>query len=80
MAIAGKPQQPGRRVRFIYTLGEPGVYAWGSPAPLDPARVDLARYQDLLLRAAANLLQPFIGEAELRRWVAGEARQLRLFR
>ena len=62
----------------LYTLGEPGVYAWGSPAPLEPATIDAGRYADLLLRAAANLLQPFIGEAALRRWVAGEAQQLPL--
>ena len=85
LAAAGKPQSPGRRVRFIYTRGEPGddagrggVYAWGNPEELDPARIDVARYEDLLLRAAANLLGPFISEGELRRWVAGEARQLPL--
>ncbi|CUS05606.1 putative DNA polymerase family B [Candidatus Promineifilum breve] len=78
LVAAGKPQPPGRRVRFLYTLGEPGVYAWGSPAPLEPATIDAGRYADLLLRAAANLLQPFIGEAALRRWVAGEAQQLPL--
>ena len=77
LAAAGKPQPPGRRVRFIYTLGQ-SVYAWGDPEPLDPARIDVGRYEDLLLRAAANLLQPFIDEAALRAWVAGEAVQLPL--
>jgi DNA polymerase-2 len=79
LAAAGKPQSPGRRVRFVYTLGEPGVYAWGSPEPLDRAWIDVARYEDLLLRAAANLLQPFIDEVTLRSWVAGAAQQMRLF-
>ncbi|MEZ4541976.1 MAG: DNA polymerase domain-containing protein [Chloroflexota bacterium] len=78
LVAAGKPQPPGRRVRFIYTRGEPGVYAWGDPQPLDPARIDLARYEDLLLRAAANLLQPFIDEPSLRAWATGQAHQLRL--
>jgi len=54
------------------------VYAWGSFAELDPARIDAARYADLLLRAASALLQPFIAEAALRQWVAGTPQQLRL--
>jgi len=78
LAAAGKPQSPGRRVRFIHTLGEPGVYAWGSPEELDPRRIDTGRYETLLLRAAANLLGPFLDEAELRRWVMGEAWQMPL--
>ena len=78
LAADGKSQPAGRRVRFIYMRGEPGVYAWGSAEPLDPARIDTDRYEDLLLRAAANLLRPFIAEAALRGWVAGEARQLPL--
>ena len=78
LQAAGKALEPGRRVRFVYTLGEPGVWAWGAAADLDPAGVDVARYAELLLRAAGALLQPFIGEAALRRWVAGTPQQLRL--
>ncbi len=78
LQAAGKTLEPGRRVRFVYTLDEPGVYAWGSFAELDPARIDAARYADLLLRAASALLQPFIAEAALRQWVAGTPQQLRL--
>jgi DNA polymerase-2 len=54
----GKTMSPGQHVRFIYTLGEPGVYAWDLPEPLDPRRVDLARYRTLLLRAASAVLGP----------------------
>jgi DNA polymerase II len=75
LAAAGKELRPGQSVRFLYTCGEPGVYAWDLPAPPDARLVDVARYSDLLLRAAAHLLQPFIDEAGLRRWVAGEAHQ-----
>lgn len=63
----GKTLRPGQCVRFIYTLGEPGVYAWDLPEPLDPARVDVTRYTTLLIRAAATVLQPLgFGEKELR--------------
>ena len=78
LAAAGKPLRPGQRVRFVYTRGEPGVYAWGLPAPLDPAYIDAARYGALLLRAAASLLQPLIDEKALGRWVGGDAEQLPL--
>jgi hypothetical protein len=53
-------------VRFIYTLGKPGVYAWGLPEPFDPRSVDVRRYATLLVRAAAAVLFPLgVSEAEL---------------
>ncbi len=78
LAAAGKPLRPGQRVRFLYTRGAPGVYAWGLPTPLDPAHIDTARYGVLLRRAAAALLQPLIDEQALGRWLSGEAGQLPL--
>lgn len=54
----GKTLSPGQRVRFIYVLGVPGVYAWDLPLPVDPQQIDVDRYQILFLRAAAALLQP----------------------
>jgi DNA polymerase-2 len=63
----GKIMKPGQVVRFIYTLGEPGVHAWNKPDPPDPAQVDVRHYTTLLIRAAATLLQPLgIDEAGLR--------------
>jgi DNA polymerase elongation subunit (family B) len=59
LAAVGKHMRPGQRVRFIHTLGEPGVHAWDLPTPPDPRSVDVKRYQTLLLRAAGSLLQPF---------------------
>ncbi|RPJ40520.1 MAG: hypothetical protein EHM21_14545, partial [Chloroflexi bacterium] len=56
---AGKLVKPGQRVRFVFTRGATGVYAWDLPLPPDPATLDLARYQELLLRAAAEVLEPF---------------------
>jgi DNA polymerase-2 len=58
LEAVGKTLRPGQRVRFVYTRGEPGVYAWDLPAPPNPASLDLARYTRLLLRAAAAILQP----------------------
>jgi hypothetical protein len=59
LEAVGKHMRPGQRVRFIHTLGEPGVHAWDLPTPPEPRSVDVKRYQTLLLRAAGSLLQPF---------------------
>jgi DNA polymerase II len=81
LAGVGKHLRPGQRVRFLYTRGEPGVYAWDLPEPVSRAALDVARYTELLLRAGGSVLGPFgIGEAALRLWVQeGErVRPLRL--
>lgn len=59
LQAAGKSVRPGQRVRFIFTRGGAGVHAWDLPYPPDLTAVDVEHYQKLLLRAAANLLQPF---------------------
>jgi len=59
LQAAGKSVRPGQRVRLLFTRGEPGVRAWDLPGRPDPASLDLDYYQELLLRAAENLLQPF---------------------
>jgi DNA polymerase II len=70
----GKSLRPGQRVRFLYTRGEPGVYAWDLPEPLDPASLDQARYAELLLRAGGTILQPLgISEDTLRDWLFSNA-------
>ncbi len=62
----GKTMRPGQAVRFFYTRGEPGVYAWDLPEALDPQRLDLARYRKLLIRAVSAILEPLgIGEDQL---------------
>ena len=58
LEATGKHTRPGQRVRFIHTLGEPGVHAWDLPFLPDPRSLDVKRYQVLLLRAAASILQP----------------------
>jgi DNA polymerase-2 len=55
----GKILRPGQRVRFLYTLDEAGVRAWGLPEVPDPRILDTARYKALLIQAAGTLVQPF---------------------
>ncbi len=56
---AGKEPQPGQRIRFLHTRGPRKVWAWDLPEPLDPRQIDTPLYRRLLLRAAADILQPF---------------------
>jgi DNA polymerase II len=72
LEAAGKPVRRGQRVRFLYTLGDPGVFAWNRPDKPDPETVDKARYKTLLLRAASTVLQPLgVDEAALQQWLLG---------
>jgi len=58
LQAAGKTVRPGQRVRFLFTLGEPGVCAWDVPKPPDPHSVDLPRYRALFERAVSAVLTP----------------------
>jgi len=70
----GKITKPGQRVRFVYTRGKPGVYAWDLPTPPEPAILDIERYTTLLLRASSTVFQPFgVDEESLRDWVIANA-------
>ena len=60
----GKEIKPGQQVRFLFTLGKPGVYAWDLPGRPACVAVDVPRYRELLLRAAREVLEPFLGEEE----------------
>jgi DNA polymerase-2 len=59
LAEYDKDLRPGQAVRFVYTLGKPGVWAWDVPGELDSRSIDVARYSTLLERAAETILQPF---------------------
>ena len=59
LQAAGKIIKPGQSVRFLYTLGQPGVWAWDRPERLEPKSIDIPRYRTLLLRAAEEVLSPF---------------------
>ncbi len=67
LMAAGKPTRPGQRIKLLFTRGGSGVHAWNLPSAPDPAALDFAYYEDLMLRAAAALLQPFgVAEEDLR--------------
>jgi DNA polymerase-2 len=57
-----KELRPGQVVRFVYTLGKPGVRAWDVPGELDSRTIDVARYATLLERAAQTIFQPFLSD------------------
>ncbi len=80
LAAIGKNLRPGQRVRFVYTLGEPGVHAWDLPEPVDVRSIDQERYRVLLLRAASTILQPFgLQEDDLKTRVFADARDVTFF-
>jgi len=69
----GKSLRPGQMVQFLYTLGKPGVVAWDLPHPPNPKTLDVARYTELLVRAAVSVLQPLgVDDEMLRKWLFGE--------
>ena len=73
LEAVGKSMRPGQMVRFLYTMGKPGVVAWDLPARPDPKTLDIPRYAELLLRAAASVLQPLgVEKTILQRWLFGE--------
>ena len=74
LAEIGKELTPGQYVRFLYTLGKPGVYAWDLPERPDPAQLDTQSYAELLLRAAHTVLEPLnVREQTLRWWMFSNA-------
>jgi DNA polymerase-2 len=74
LEAAGKDVRPGQRVRFLYTRGKPGVYAWDLPVSPNPSTLDVVRYSVLLARAASTALQPVgVDELTLRDWLFSNA-------
>ena len=68
LAAIDKNLIPGQRVRFLYTRGKPGVFAWDLEERPDPKTVDIDRYAELLCRAAYTILQPLGVEERTLRW------------
>lgn len=58
MQAAGQEVRPGQRVRFLFTLGKPGVRAWDVHEQLDVRTLDLPRYRTLFERAVDTILEP----------------------
>ena len=59
LRTAGKDPQPGQRIRFLLTHGKPGVWAWDRPDPFDVRQINTRIYRKHMLRAAADVFQPF---------------------
>jgi DNA polymerase II len=80
LAAVGKHLRPGQRVRFVYTLGEPGVHAWDLPQLPELHSIDQERYRVLLFRAASTILQPFgVQEQDLKTQVIANASDVTFF-
>lgn len=76
LQAVGKEMRPGQRVSFIYTLGKPRIFAWDLPQKLNPRKVDVARYQRLLLRAAGIVLESWgLDEEKLTKIITSGATQ-----
>ncbi len=79
LEASGKSLRPGQKVRFLFTLGEPGVCAWDLPDEFDPRCLNLERYQVLFLRAAFTLLQPLqFSERSMADWLFGRERPIEM--
>ena len=75
MQKAGKPLRTGQRMRYLHTRS--GARAWDLPDLPDPQALDPVRYQELLFRAAYEVLEPLnVTERQLREQVFGQAFQL----
>jgi DNA polymerase-2 len=57
--------RPGQSVRFLWTLVEPGVYAWDLSAPPVLQSIDINRYKILLERALQAILDPIQSQADI---------------
>jgi len=58
LQAARKTVQPGQRVRFLFTLGKPGVRALDVPDQPDIRCIDVYRYRVLFERAVQTVLAP----------------------
>jgi hypothetical protein len=63
---ASKSVAPGQVMRFVFTRGEPGVWAYGV-GELDERKVDVGKYIQLLKRAAGTILDAF----SITGWIKG---------
>jgi DNA polymerase elongation subunit (family B) len=61
---AGKFLRPGQIVRFIYTLGEPGVRAWDLVEVFNPKTINIPIYKILLNRMMQTIMILFGVEEE----------------
>ena len=74
LEATGKPVGAGQNVRFLYVMGKPKVRAWDLPQQNQAFSIDKSRYIELMVRAAAAVLQPLsVDEKTLRDWLFSNA-------
>ena len=74
LQVQGKTVKMGQRIRLIYISPAPGVFAWGSPNSPDLRIIDVPRYQELIVRAVHEILQPLgVTEQILKNWLFSKA-------
>jgi DNA polymerase-2 len=77
LQAAGRQVRMGQRTQFLYTRTKEGVRSRDMPGQLHPSLVDIAKYRELLFRAAHEVLQPLgVTEPVLRNWMFSEASYL----
>lgn len=59
LEATGKNTAPGQKIRYLYTVGTPDVFAWEIPEPIQREQIDKSKYRELLARAAGTILYPF---------------------
>jgi DNA polymerase elongation subunit (family B) len=70
LAAIGKPLRMGQAVRYIHTLGDPGVHAWDLPTKPNSKAIDIPHYEDLVLRAVYEVARPLgVPEQLLSDWL-----------
>lgn len=79
MEAAGMTIKPGQRVRFLYTRGEPDVFAWDIGGSFNAALLNTDKYVELLAKAGGSVLLPFgVAPELLMEWSQREGIQLPL--
>lgn len=58
LAAIGKPLHMGQAVRYVHTLGQPGVLAWDLSTRPDTKAINIPHYEDLVLRAIYEVVRP----------------------
>lgn len=68
---AGKHISAGQSIRFLYTRGKPGVYAWDMSKSFDNRTINIHRYKELIIRAANTILDSItVDKQEKDLWTA----------
>jgi DNA polymerase elongation subunit (family B) len=74
LQVQGKTVKMGQRIRLLYISPAPGVFAWGLPNPPDLRLIDVPRYQELVVRAVHEIIQPLgVTEQILKNWIFSKA-------